>query len=115
MEILYTPWRMSYLTGEGVRSPEGCLFCGLPSKSDAEGLILHRGARVYAVLNRYPYSSGHLMVTPYAHRATLTEMVPDERRELLDVAARAESVLAGTFAPHGFNIGLNLGRSAGAG
>jgi len=66
MEILYTPWRMSYLTGEGVKPSDGCLFCDIPSKGDAEALILYRGARVYALLNRFPYSSGHLMVTPYA-------------------------------------------------
>ena len=115
MEILYTPWRMSYLTGEGVKPSDGCLFCDIPSKGDAEALILYRGARVYALLNRFPYSSGHLMVTPYAHRATLRAMAPDERRELMDVAARAESALAATYSPHGFNVGLNLGRSAGAG
>ena len=114
MDILFTPWRLSYLTGEGTKG-DGCLFCGLPAHGDADALIVHRGTRVYAVLNRYPYSNGHLMLTPYAHRATLAEMTRDERRELLDLAALAEEILTADMSPHGFNIGLNLGKSAGAG
>jgi ATP adenylyltransferase len=114
MDILFTPWRLSYLTGEGTK-PEGCLFCGLRALADADALIVHRGALVYALLNRYPYSNGHLMLTPYAHRATLAAMTRDERSELLDLAAAAEEILAADLKPHGFNMGLNLGKSAGAG
>jgi len=115
MELLFSPWRLAYLTGETAQMTDGCLFCGLHRLADAEALIVHRATAVYAVLNRYPYSSGHLMVTPYAHRATLSEMTAGERCELLDVAAIAERVLGEEYRPHGFNIGLNLGRSAGAG
>lgn len=114
-EVLFTPWRLSYLqTGEGL-PPGACLFCVLPDADPAETLIVHRGASAYVVLNRFPYSNGHLMVTPYAHRATLTELEPRERAELVDLAAAAESVLAGAYKPHGFNMGINLGKSGGAG
>jgi ATP adenylyltransferase len=115
MEILFTPWRLAYLTGDAGRMVEGCLFCGLHRLPDAESLVVFRGAGVYAVLNRYPYSSGHLMVTPYAHRGTLAQMTPGERAELMDVAATAESVLGEEYRCHGLNVGFNLGRSAGAG
>jgi ATP adenylyltransferase len=114
MDILFTPWRLSYLSGEGSKAPEGCLFCRLPEHPDAEALIVHRGPLVYALLNRFPYSNGHLLLTPYAHRATLAEMTGDERRDLLDLAALAEEILKADLRPHGFNMGLNLGKSAGA-
>jgi ATP adenylyltransferase len=115
MESLFTPWRLAYLTGDAGRMVEGCLFCGLHRLTDEEALIVHRGATVYAVLNRYPYSSGHLMVTPYAHHGSLAEMTSGERREMMDVAAVAERVLAEEYRCHGLNVGLNLGKSAGAG
>jgi ATP adenylyltransferase len=115
MEILFTPWRLAYLTGDAGRAGEGCLFCGLHGLGDAEGLIVFRGTGVYAVLNRYPYSSGHLMVTPYAHRGTLAEMTAAERAELMEVAAAAETILVEEYRCHGLNVGFNLGKSAGAG
>lgn len=115
-EVLFTPWRLAYLTG-GAGLPEdgGCLFCALPAHPDVEALIVHRGTLCYVVLNRFPYSNGHLMVTPYAHRSGLAELTGEERRELLDLGATAETVLKSAYAPHGMNMGLNLGRSAGAG
>jgi ATP adenylyltransferase len=115
MEFLFTPWRLAYLTGDTAANVDGCLFCGLHRLPDEEGLIVHRGTGVYAILNRYPYSSGHLMVTPYAHRASLAEMTAPERAELLEVAAVAERILAAEYRCHGLNVGLNLGKSAGAG
>ncbi|HQR46760.1 MAG TPA: HIT domain-containing protein [Thermoanaerobaculia bacterium] len=115
MEILFTPWRLAYLTGETGGAGEGCLFCRLHRFGDAEGLVVHRGAAVYAVLNRYPYSTGHLMVTPYAHHGSLGSMTVEVRSELMEVAARAERILGDEYACHGLNVGFNLGRSAGAG
>ena len=115
MEILFTPWRLAYLTGDAGRTGNDCLFCGLHRLGDAEGLIVFRGTGVYAVLNRFPYSSGHLMVTPYAHHGTLVEMTPEERAELMEVAATAESILVEEYRCQGLNVGFNLGRSAGAG
>lgn len=114
MEALFTPWRAAYLTGDG-ESVTGCLFCVLPGRTDEDGLIVHRGAAVFAALNRYPYTNGHLMLAPYAHRASLSTMNPQERHEIVDLAAAAEEVLAEAYRPDGLNEGLNIGRSAGAG
>ena len=114
MEALFTPWRAAYLAGGGVE-PGGCLFCELPKHDDAEALVVTRGRLVYAVLNRYPYTNGHVMLAPFAHRGGLAEMTPEERHELLDTAAAFETLLRETYRPHGFNAGLNLRRSAGAG
>ena len=114
-EILFAPWRMSYLTGPSPSGPSDCLFCELQVLGDAEALIIARGHSVYAVLNRFPYSNGHVMVAPFSHRGTLAELSTDERGELMDEAARLEEALLAEYRPHGFNAGLNLGRSAGAG
>lgn len=114
-EVLYTPWRMSYLTGLAGPRTGDCLFCDLPKKPDAEALIVFRGVTAYVVLNRFPYTNGHLMVIPFAHRATLAEMASEERREMIELGAKAENALREEYHPHGLNIGLNIGRSAGAG
>jgi ATP adenylyltransferase len=114
METLFTPWRAAYLAGAG-EPLEGCLFCFLPGRTDEDGLIVHRGERVFAALNRYPYTNGHLMLAPFAHRDSLSTMSSAERHELLDLAATAEEVLTEAYRPHGFNHGFNIGRSAGAG
>lgn len=113
--VLFTPWRMAYLTGTSASASTGCLFCDLQGLGDAEALIVRRSARVFAVLNRYPYSNGHVMVAPYAHKATLGELDAGERAELMDLAATLEGALRAEYAPHGLNAGLNLGKCAGAG
>ncbi|HEV8267840.1 MAG TPA: HIT domain-containing protein [Thermoanaerobaculia bacterium] len=115
MEVLFTPWRASYLTGGGPDVIEGCLFCELQKRPDDEALIVFRGTKAFVVMNRYPYTNGHLMVTPFAHHASLAEMTPEERHEMIDLGARCEAALRAEYAPHGFNLGLNLGKSAGAG
>ncbi len=115
MEVLFTPWRAPYLSGGGPEGLEGCLFCALAAGDDEEALIVHRGAAVFAVLNRFPYANGHLMIALYAHRARLGEISAEERHEMIDLAAVAEEVLSAEYAPHGFNMGLNIGRCAGAG
>lgn len=114
MESLYTPWRAAYLAGEG-EIVTGCLFCVLAGRRDEAGLIVHRGVSVFAALNRYPYTNGHLMLAPFAHRDSLSAMSAAERHELIDLAATSEEVLTEAYRPHGFNHGLNIGRSAGAG
>jgi ATP adenylyltransferase len=114
-DVLFTPWRMTYLTGPASSVPSSCLFCDLQGLGDAEALIVERGRSVYAVLNRYPYSNGHVMVAPFAHRGTLQDLSREERGELMDAAARLEEALRAEYAPHGLNAGLNLGRCAGAG
>jgi ATP adenylyltransferase len=113
-DVLFTPWRLSYL--EGSAPPvDGCLFCVLKDGSDEEALVVHRGATAYVLLNRYPYSNGHVMVTPYAHRASLSAMTVAERAELIELAVIAEGVLRDSYRPDGLNLGMNLGKSAGAG
>lgn len=114
-DVLFTPWRMSYLTGAPPSGAGGCLFCDLPGLGDTEALIVERGRSVFAVLNRYPYSNGHVLVAPYAHRATLPELTREERIDLIDLSARVEEALRAEYAPGGLNAGLNLGKCAGAG
>ncbi len=94
---------------------EGCLFCELPKRPDDEALIVYRGRKAYVVMNRFPYTNGHVMVTTFAHHASLGSMTVDERHELVDLGARCEEALRAEYGPHGFNLGLNLGRAAGAG
>jgi ATP adenylyltransferase len=114
MEALFTPWRAAYLAGEG-EIVTGCLLCTLAGRTDADALIVHRGVLVFAALNRYPYTNGHLMLAPFAHHSSLSAMSAAERHELIDLAATSEEILAAAYHPNGFNEGLNIGRSAGAG
>jgi ATP adenylyltransferase len=114
---LWTPHRMAYIQGEnkptGPGSGDGCPFCAIPAESDEDGLVIRRGQHVYAVLNLYPYNSGHLMVVPYRHVAGLDELTSDESAELMSVTRRAVQAVRAASSPHGFNVGLNLGGVAG--
>jgi ATP adenylyltransferase len=116
---LYTPHRLAYIKGENKPSHSGqgdeCPFCTAPRRPDAEALIVARGARVYAVLNLYPYNSGHLMVVPYRHVPDYTDLDDDETVELGAFTQTAITTVRAVYAPHGFNIGMNLGVVAGAG
>jgi len=113
METLFAPWRLTYLMSE---KPKGCIFCeALARPDDAESLIVHRGERVFSMLNRYPYANGHVMVAPVAHEDRLSVSDPSTRAELIDEIARAESALASLYRPGGFNVGANFGRAGGAG
>jgi ATP adenylyltransferase len=116
---LWTPHRMAYIKGEnkpGHGEPsDQCPFCLAPKRTDDEALIVARGERVYAVLNLYPYNSGHLMTLPYRHVADYTELTVDETGELGAFTQRAMSALRTAMGPHGFNIGMNQGAVAGAG
>lgn len=116
---LWTPHRMAYIRGEGKpdHSGEGeqCPFCAAPAKSDEDALIVARGESVYAVLNLYPYNSGHLMVVPYRHVADLPDLSVAEVAELGAFTQRAMIALRTAMAPHGFNLGINQGNVAGAG
>jgi ATP adenylyltransferase len=110
---------MAYILGEGKpgndEAGDECPFCRAPSGTDADGLIVARGRLVYAVLNLYPYTSGHLMVVPYRHVADYPDLDPDETAELAGYTKLAMRALRAAMAPHGFNIGLNQGPVAGAG
>ena len=115
---LWMPHRMAYIKGENRVSgtePEGCPFCRAPRLSDAEGLIVARGALVYTVLNLYPYNAGHLMVCPYRHVADFTELDGPETVELAQHPKLAMAALRAASGAQGFNIGMNMGNVAGAG
>ena len=99
----------------GVKTDEGCVFCRAPHLPDSESLIVHSGTTVYVVLNLYPYNNGHLMVVPYRHVATLAALEPAELQELAVLTQRSEIAIAEAYQPHGLNVGINLGKPAGAG
>lgn len=110
---LWAPWRMGYVTAE---QPEGCIFCTKPAAGDDEAnQILYRGDLAFIMLNAFPYNAGHLLVAPLRHVADALEMTPQESSELLYGIRIAMEVLRAALAPEGFNIGVNLGRAAGAG
>ena len=114
LEHLWSPWRMTYI--QNSTKPEECFFCKEPSHEDGPGnLIVHRGQRVYAILNRYPYTSGHLMIAPFVHKPTLAELDATTRAEIMEVATQGVAALQFEYKPQGFNLGINLGEIAGAG
>jgi ATP adenylyltransferase len=120
LERLWTPHRMAYIAGDtkpegGYDAPEGCPFCLAPTLSDEDGLIVARGERVYAVLNRYPYNPGHLLINPYRHVADYPDLDERETVELAQLTQTAMSVIGRVSNPAGFNIGMNQGGVAGAG
>jgi ATP adenylyltransferase len=115
---LWTPHRMVYIKGEnkpGADDTDGCPFCAAPRGTDEDGLIVARGDLVYAVLNLYPYNSGHLMAIPYRHVADYPELTDGESLELARFTQKAMRVIRTVMAPHGFNLGINQGAVAGAG
>jgi ATP adenylyltransferase len=115
---LWMPHRLAYIKGEN-KPADGtaaqCPFCEIPKMSDADGLIVARGGQVYAVLNLYPYNSGHLMVVPYRHIADYTDLTDPETAELADFTKRSMTALRHASQAQGFNIGMNMGQVAGAG
>jgi ATP adenylyltransferase len=117
MEQLWAPWRMQYISkGDESATAGGCIFCVFPSENnDEERLILFRGERAFIILNAYPYSNGHLMVTPYRHTANLDDLEDAEMLEMMTLTRQGVNQLKKAFKPDGFNIGMNMGRVAGAG
>ncbi|HEX9222068.1 MAG TPA: HIT domain-containing protein [Candidatus Acidoferrales bacterium] len=115
MDYLWTPWRYRYMA-EAAGKQTGCIFCSaLEKKDDAETLIVFRGKKNFILLNRYPYTSGHMMIVPYAHIPDLKDCDAETLAEMMLLAQRAEGALAAAYKPDGFNLGMNLGRAAGAG
>jgi ATP adenylyltransferase len=116
---LWTPHRMAYIQGQGKPADpdaeDECPFCRIPTRTDAEGLIVHRGKLAYAVLNLFPYNAGHVLLVPYRHVADYTELTPDETVEVAALTQSAIRTLRAVSAPHGFTLGINLGAVAGAG
>ncbi len=115
MRHLLAPWRLSYLTKANATRDTRCVFCDAVTGQKPSPLTLHCGDRCFVILNKYPYSNGHLMVVPRRHIGRLLEAVPDELTELMALTRTAEMVLSEAYAPDGLNIGINLGRPAGAG
>jgi ATP adenylyltransferase len=113
MDKLWAPWRMAYIE---VDAPSGCIFCDKPSAGDdRRELILHRGKLAFVLLNKFPYNNGHLMVAPYRHTADFPGLDAPERQELMDLTCAATELLQYALHPDGYNVGMNLGRVAGAG
>ena len=112
MDHLWSPWRLSYVTGSARGS--GCVFCDAASGRD-DALVVYRGTTSFVILNKFPYNNGHLMVVPNRHIATLAEATADELAEIMTLARRAERAIRAAYEPHGLNMGINLGKPAGAG
>lgn len=114
MEHLWSPWRMKYVTNN--EHPGKCVFCTAPLEPDnSNNLIVHRGKLAFVILNRYPYTSGHLMVVPFVHQASIEDLHSETRTEMMELVTEAVDVLRTVYHPEGFNIGINLGAAAGAG
>ena len=118
MERLYSPWRSKYIdTFKGKSdTADGCIFCtALAGSNDEERLIIHRGTEAFVIMNLYPYNSGHLMIVPNRHTADFSSLSISELAECTKLLQVSQQALHTLSAPHGYNIGMNLGRSAGAG
>jgi ATP adenylyltransferase len=114
MDYIWTPWRYRYIAEAGKIA--GCVFCDAPAaKRDEETLLVLRGVKNYVILNRYPYTSGHVMIVPYAHTADFGRLDPETSAEIMQLAQRVQAALDAVYHPEGYNLGMNLGRSAGAG
>lgn len=114
MDYLWTPWRYRYIAS--VKPGDSCVFCdAVAANDDRQTLILLRAEKNFVILNRYPYTSGHLMIVPYAHVGDLASAEPDALAEMMQLAQKTQVALLKTYRPEGFNIGMNLGRAAGAG
>ncbi|MFO7817522.1 MAG: HIT family protein [Thermodesulfobacteriota bacterium] len=113
MKSIWAPWRIEYILGP---KPDECVFC-IPEHpdEDRERLILQRAVHCFVIMNKFPYSAGHIMVTPYRHVQCLTELTSEEAREIMDWVQVCTEILKKAFTPHGINVGLNIGEAAGAG
>jgi ATP adenylyltransferase len=116
MERLWSPWRLAYVTGAAADGPnQTCIFCDAAAGGAPDDFVLIRTPLSFVILNRYPYNNGHLMVVPRRHVATLASSTADELSDLMALTRHAEIALAEAYTPQGINVGLNLGRPAGAG
>jgi ATP adenylyltransferase len=113
MDHLWTPWRYAYVTGAD--RVAGCVFCDAPKESDQQALIVQHGEHCYVILNKFPYTNGHVMVVPYAHLGELDKLPTVAAGEMMALTQRMETILRGLYHPDGINLGMNIGKSAGAG
>ena len=113
---IWAPWRLAYVKDASKDEAEECIFCAKPAQEDDEAnLIVHRGGRCFVILNLFPYTNGHLMVAPYEHVGSLPELNAETTAEMMALAQASIAVLEEAYEPHGFNVGFNQGRVAGAG
>jgi ATP adenylyltransferase len=116
MEVLFTPWRYSYLTAPKPAPSDGCIFCIAATTSDPRAMLtLYRSHAAVVMMNRYPYTNGHLMVAPVAHESRLFDSTDESLTALIRLTAEAQRILSDVYHPHGFNVGMNFGTVAGAG
>jgi len=116
MKNVYAPWREEYLLATKAHEEKGCLFCRvIKEKRDKYNLILHRGDNTFIIMNRYPYTSGHLMIVPYKHVGNVEKLREDIYCEMMLETRRAVAIIKKAFKPQGINVGMNLGRPSGAG
>jgi ATP adenylyltransferase len=118
VERIWAPWRLEYVKDASKDNESECIFCAGVEEGpehDSENLIVERGERCFVILNKYPYTNGHLMVAPYKHVATLQELDTETVGELMSLAQRGIAALEASYSPHGYNVGFNQGRVAGAG
>jgi ATP adenylyltransferase len=113
MDFLWSPWRFQYVTN--AEEATGCVFCQAPGRRDEDALILYRGRENFIIMNLFPYTTGHLMIAPYAHLAVFADAPKSTTDELMDLAKWCFMILDQVYHPHGFNLGMNIGRAAGAG
>ncbi len=114
MDYLWTPWRYTYITGAD--KAIGCIFCEKPRENDdRKNLIVHRAEHCFIILNAFPYTSGHAMIVPYEHVDQIAKLSPEVGAEMMRLAQKMETVLRDVYSPDGMNVGMNLGKAAGAG
>jgi ATP adenylyltransferase len=113
MEHVWAPWRLEYIQTAGEQ--DGCVFCRAAEGDDVEHLVVHRGERAFVLLNKFPYSSGHLLVAPYRHGLNFDDLADDEALEIHRLGGEGLAALREVYKPEGFNLGWNIGRVAGAG
>jgi ATP adenylyltransferase len=113
MDRLWSPWRLAYVTGETARP--GCVVCHARDDESADSLVVHKGTGCFVILNLYPYNNGHLMIVPRRHIGSLGSATPDELSEMMALTRAAEIALTEAYDPQGLNVGINLGKAAGAG
>ena len=113
MDYLWTPWRYAYVS-EAEKSG-GCIFCELPKLDDNKALIVHRGRYCFIILNSFPYSPGHVMIVPFVHLDQMQRLAKETAHEMMDLSQKMEGVLRHLYNPDGINLGMNIGKAAGAG
>ena len=113
MDFLWSPWRLEYVTSS--KPDTGCVFCDAPRPPHPDSLIVYERKTCYIILNKYPYNNGHVMVVPYRHTPSLAALTAEERYEMADLQALCEKALVEAYTPHGINVGVNIGKPAGAG